>query len=191
MNYYRGHEETFDCRRWTIIDFIISIIVINMTINLELAIRLLRILTPLAASLALVTVAIGLVTAHWLFSEEKMINPKFNRTGDPELEFLSKFTVSGLWTLCYTNRMSLRSVSFFVSFSFPASFFFPAKLSAIFTTSYKKKKILNYLNLIKDYVFMFILFFSYFTQLVRRIDTVSTLITSPPKSTVPIPTIRH
>jgi len=111
MNYCRGHEETFDCRRWTIIDFII---VINMTINLELAIRLLRILTPMAASLAFVTVAIGLVTAHWLFSEEKMINPKFNRTGDPELEFLSKFTVSGLWTLCYTNRMSLRSVfSFF------------------------------------------------------------------------------
>jgi len=77
-----------------------------MTINLELAIRLLRILTPLAASLALITVALGLVTTHWLFSEEKMINPKFNRTGDPELEFLSKFTVSGLWTLCYTNRTS-------------------------------------------------------------------------------------
>lgn len=75
-----------------------------MTINLELAIRLLRILTPLSASLAFVTVAMGLMTSHWLYSEEKMINAKFNRTGDPELEFLSKFTVSGLWILCYTNR---------------------------------------------------------------------------------------
>ncbi|EFX68107.1 hypothetical protein DAPPUDRAFT_330431 [Daphnia pulex] len=36
-----------------------------------------------------------------------MSNPKFNRTGDPELEYLSKFTVSGLWTLCYTNRLLL------------------------------------------------------------------------------------
>lgn len=75
-----------------------------MTVDLDAAIRLLRLMTPLSASLAFVTVAIGLVTSHWLYSEEKMSNPKFNRTGDPELEYLSKFTVSGLWTLCYTNR---------------------------------------------------------------------------------------
>lgn len=78
-----------------------------MTIDLELAIRLLRLLTPMAASLALATVSVGLVTAHWLYSEEKMPNPKFNRTGDPELEYLSKFTVSGLWNLCYINRNSI------------------------------------------------------------------------------------
>lgn len=75
-----------------------------MTVDLDAAIRLLRLLTPLSASLAFITVAIGLVTSHWLYSEEKMSNPKFNRTGDPELEYISKFTVSGLWTLCYTNR---------------------------------------------------------------------------------------
>ena len=75
-----------------------------MTVDLDAAIRLLRLLTPLAASLAFATVSFGLVTSHWLYSEEKMSNPKFNRTGDPELEYLSKFTVSGLWTLCYTNR---------------------------------------------------------------------------------------
>lgn len=75
-----------------------------MTIDLDVAIRLLRLLTPMAASLALSTVAVGLVTSHWLYSEEKMPNPKFNRTGDPELEFLSKFTTSGLWDLCYINR---------------------------------------------------------------------------------------
>ncbi len=75
-----------------------------MTIDLDVAIRLLRLLTPMAASSALSTVAVGLVTSHWLYSEEKMPNPKFNRTGDPELEFLSKFTTSGLWDLCYINR---------------------------------------------------------------------------------------
>lgn len=80
-----------------------------MTVDLDAAIRLLRLLTPLSASLAFITVAIGLVTSHWLYSEEKMSNPKFNRTGDPELEYISKFTVSGLWTLCYTNRNSLFS----------------------------------------------------------------------------------
>jgi hypothetical protein len=79
-----------------------------MTVDLDAAIRLLRLLTPLSASMAFVTVAIGLVTGHWLYSEEKMSNPKFNRTGDPELEYLSKFTVSGLWTLCYTNRTTFR-----------------------------------------------------------------------------------
>lgn len=82
-----------------------------MTVDLDAAIRLLRLLTPLSASLAFITVAIGLVTNHWLYSEEKMSNPKFNRTGDPELEYISKFTVSGLWTLCYTNRES-RHLSF-------------------------------------------------------------------------------
>lgn len=75
-----------------------------MTFDLEVAIRLLRFMTPISATVAFVTVAVGLVTSAWLFSEEKMVNPKFNRTGDPELEFLSKFTVSGLWTLCFTNR---------------------------------------------------------------------------------------
>jgi hypothetical protein len=75
-----------------------------IAVDLDAVIRLLRLLTPLSASMAFVTVAIGLVTGHWLYSKEKMSNPKFNRTGDPELEYLSKFTVSGLWTLCYTNR---------------------------------------------------------------------------------------
>ncbi|EFX70146.1 hypothetical protein DAPPUDRAFT_328380 [Daphnia pulex] len=63
--------------------------------------------------MAFVAVAIGLVTGHWLYSKEKMSNPKFNRTGDHELEYLSKFTVSGLWTLCYTNHAVLRSAPFF------------------------------------------------------------------------------
>lgn len=31
-----------------------------------------------------------------------MNNPNYNGTG--EKDYLSKYTVSGLWTLCYTNR---------------------------------------------------------------------------------------
>lgn len=76
----------------------------SITLDLDVAIRVLRWLTPVSASVAFVTIAVGLTTSSWLYSEEKMPNPKFNRTGDPELEYLSKFTVSGLWTLCYTNR---------------------------------------------------------------------------------------
>lgn len=82
---------------------------VKMTIDLDVAIRILRLLTPLAASMAMGTVTLGLTTSHWLYSEEKMTNPKFNRTGDPELEYLSKFTSSGLWTLCYTNREFIAS----------------------------------------------------------------------------------
>jgi len=57
----------------------------------------------------------------------------------------------------YRQRImdSLLHQSYVFTISF---FFFPAKLSAFFTTSYKKN-ILNYLTLIKDYVFMFIFYF--------------------------------
>ena len=77
-----------------------------MTLDLDVAIRVLRFMTPISATLAFVTVTLGLATSAWLFSEEKIPNPKFNRTGDPDLEFLSKYTSSGLWTLCFTNRES-------------------------------------------------------------------------------------
>ena len=80
-----------------------------MTLELDTGIRVLRLVTPISAAIAFITITIGLVTSAWLFSEEKIANPKFIRTGDPELEFLSKFTTSGLWTLCYTNRENLSS----------------------------------------------------------------------------------
>lgn len=75
-----------------------------MTLDLDVAIRVLRFLTPISATLAFATVVLGMATGAWLFSEEKIPNPDFNRTGDPDLEFLSKYTISGLWTLCFTNR---------------------------------------------------------------------------------------
>ncbi|KAK7870812.1 hypothetical protein R5R35_005472 [Gryllus longicercus] len=42
-----------------------------------------------------------MTTNQWLHTEEKMANSNYNGTGDRE--YLSKYTVSGLWTLCYTN----------------------------------------------------------------------------------------
>jgi len=75
--------------------------------HLDVAVTCLWILTPLSATLSLVIVCIAMTTNHWLHTEEKMNNPNYNGTG--EKDYLSKYTVSGLWTLCYTNR--LRSTS--------------------------------------------------------------------------------
>ena len=70
--------------------------------HLDVAVTSLWILTPLSATLSLVIVCIAMTTNHWLHTEEKMNNPNYNGTG--EKDYLSKYTVSGLWTLCYTNR---------------------------------------------------------------------------------------
>lgn len=70
--------------------------------HLDVAVTCLWILTPLSATLSLVIVCIAMTTNHWLHTEEKMNNPNYNGTG--EKDYLSKYTVSGLWTLCYTNR---------------------------------------------------------------------------------------
>jgi hypothetical protein len=70
--------------------------------HLDVAVTCLWILTPLTATLSLVIVCIAMTTNHWLHTEEKMNNPSYNGTG--ERDYLSKYTVSGLWTLCYTNR---------------------------------------------------------------------------------------
>jgi hypothetical protein len=72
------------------------------TPHLDVAITCLWILTPLATTISLVIVCIAMTTNQWLHTEEKMNNPNYNGTG--ERDYLSKYTVSGLWTLCYTNR---------------------------------------------------------------------------------------
>lgn len=65
-------------------------------------VRLLRLLTPLTALGSLVAQGVALFTDRWLQSEELMPNPRYNGTGDKE--YLSKFTFSGLWKLCYNDR---------------------------------------------------------------------------------------
>jgi hypothetical protein len=65
-------------------------------------VRCLRVVTPAAASLSLAVVSVAVSTSQWLLTEEKMPNPHYNGSGDND--YLSKHTVSGLWTLCFTNR---------------------------------------------------------------------------------------
>ncbi|XP_067128814.1 voltage-dependent calcium channel gamma-5 subunit-like isoform X1 [Centruroides vittatus] len=65
------------------------------------SVRVLRILMLITAVISLVAQAISLCSNCWLHSEEQMPNPEYNGTGDRE--YLSKFTVSGLWKLCYNK----------------------------------------------------------------------------------------
>ncbi|CAB3363918.1 Hypothetical predicted protein [Cloeon dipterum] len=68
---------------------------------LDTAVNILWFLTPLTATLAMLLVAIAMTTNQWLHTEEKMPNSNYNGTG--ERNYLPKYTVSGLWSLCYTN----------------------------------------------------------------------------------------
>ncbi|KAJ8871998.1 hypothetical protein PR048_028338 [Dryococelus australis] len=70
--------------------------------HLECAVTCLWLLTPLTATLSLVILCVAMTTNQWLHTEEKMANPGYNGTG--EKDYLSKITVSGLWTLCFSNR---------------------------------------------------------------------------------------
>lgn len=69
---------------------------------IEVAISCLWVFTPLTATVSLVVVLIAMLTNQWLHTEEKMSNPSYNGTG--EKDYLSKYTISGLWMLCFTNR---------------------------------------------------------------------------------------
>ncbi|KAK2728121.1 hypothetical protein QYM36_008563 [Artemia franciscana] len=67
-------------------------------------VKILFVLTPVTATVALFSVLTGVMTSAWLYSEEKFPNPKFNNTGDEgDDEYISKYTASGLWILCYLN----------------------------------------------------------------------------------------
>lgn len=68
----------------------------------EAAVTCLWVVTPLTASLSLVIVTVAVTTNHWLITEESMLNPHYNGTGDRD--YLPKHTVSGLFLLCYNNR---------------------------------------------------------------------------------------
>ena len=76
--------------------------------------RLLWILTPITATMSLVLFAVAISTNDWLHSEEKIrIIGNLNRTEDNE-KYQSKFTVSGLWTLCFTERKSQIHTFYFI-----------------------------------------------------------------------------
>jgi hypothetical protein len=69
---------------------------------LDLAVKVLWVATPVTATVSLVSVIVAMTTNEWLRSQELMPNKDVNATADNK--FLPKFTVSGLWTLCYTER---------------------------------------------------------------------------------------
>lgn len=71
--------------------------------HLELTVTCLWLLTPLLATISITNVIIAVATNSWLETEEKMKNPVHNGTVGESL-YLAKLTISGLWTLCYTNR---------------------------------------------------------------------------------------
>lgn len=76
------------------------------------SIRILRLLTPLAAIGSLVAEGIALLSNEWLHTEELMNNPhykKFNMSAD--FEYLAKVTVSGLWQLCHNDPYQSLSLS--------------------------------------------------------------------------------
>lgn len=59
-------------------------------------------LVPVLSTISVASVVVSVCTNGWLHTMERMPNPLYNGTGD--MEFLSKRTVSGLWTYCFTNR---------------------------------------------------------------------------------------
>lgn len=78
--------------------------------HVDAAVTCLWVLTPLAATVSIVIVVVAILTNQWLHTDEKMNNPAYNGTG--EKDYLSKLTVSGLWTLCNTNRKCLPAYIF-------------------------------------------------------------------------------
>ncbi|XP_076309151.1 voltage-dependent calcium channel gamma-5 subunit-like isoform X2 [Tachypleus tridentatus] len=73
-------------------------------------VRLLRVLTPLTAVMSLVAQGVMLCSNAWIHTEELMQNPLYNGTGDKE--YLSKYTTSGLWRLCYNDHSMKRTATF-------------------------------------------------------------------------------
>lgn len=69
--------------------------------HLDITVTVLWVLTPFLSTASVAIVCVAVTTNHWLLTQENMSNPNYNGTGDRE--YLPKGTISGLWTLCYTN----------------------------------------------------------------------------------------
>ncbi|XP_045594520.1 uncharacterized protein stg1 [Procambarus clarkii] len=73
-----------------------------MMLGVNMTEQLLWVGTPLAAMLSGVCVLAAISGSCWLTSEERMPNPSY-RNGSSRVEYLTKGTVSGLFTLCSTE----------------------------------------------------------------------------------------
>lgn len=69
------------------------------------SIRALKLMMPIVAVISLMTQFIAILTNDWLHTVESIPNTNYQKFGMPmEMEFLKKYTVSGLWSLCYNDR---------------------------------------------------------------------------------------
>lgn len=69
------------------------------------SIRTLRLLMPLSAAGSSLTQMAAIFTNHWLFTMELMPNEKYERFKmPPEMEYLRKYTESGMLQLCQNQR---------------------------------------------------------------------------------------
>lgn len=69
------------------------------------SIRTLRLLMPLSAAGSSLTQLAAIFTNHWLFTMELMPNEKYERFKmPPEMEYLRKYTESGMLQLCQNQR---------------------------------------------------------------------------------------
>ncbi|XP_054282129.1 voltage-dependent calcium channel gamma-4 subunit-like [Macrosteles quadrilineatus] len=66
----------------------------------SVGLTVLHLVTPVVAVVTLLMVSVAVASSCWLVTEEFMLNPEYNGTGDRD--YLPKRTVSGLWQLCQT-----------------------------------------------------------------------------------------
>ncbi len=98
------------------------------------AVPVLSWLTPLGAVVSVINVTISLCTGEWLKSYERIPVDSPNVTHREE--FIVKRTVSGLWTLCYSNN-SKSSLLLFKSITLPYALCIIFELISIFSNSLK------------------------------------------------------
>ncbi|XP_023335551.1 uncharacterized protein LOC111706854 [Eurytemora carolleeae] len=83
------------------------------------AVKALRLLTPATACSAAISLILAISTPCWLYTEERFKNQNrtvmFGKNSSPE--YLSKKTISGMWTLCQTklsgSNYSCGSINYF------------------------------------------------------------------------------
>lgn len=70
--------------------------------RINITVTALWVATPLLSTVSVAAVCVAVSTNQWLLTQENMKNENYSGKGDDD--YIPKKTVSGLWTLCYTNR---------------------------------------------------------------------------------------
>ncbi|KAG7157746.1 Voltage-dependent calcium channel gamma-7 subunit-like, partial [Homarus americanus] len=83
-------------------------------LSLDATVHILWLGTPVAACVSGACVLTAIGGSSWLTSEERIPNPSY-RNGSSKVEYLTKCTVSGLFTLCATEDTVLKSVGYFLT----------------------------------------------------------------------------